>query len=53
MYFHPLVVLIWIGTAIMFLGGAISLTDRRLRVGAPSKRGQRVGAASPASAPAE
>ncbi|MDX2308452.1 MAG: heme lyase CcmF/NrfE family subunit [Hyphomicrobium sp.] len=34
-YFHPLVRLIWIGAVIMFVGGAISLSDRRLRVGAP------------------
>ena len=32
-------ILIWIGALVMFLGGAISLSDRRLRVGAP-KRGE-------------
>jgi len=37
-YFHPLVRLIWLGTFIMFLGGGVSLCDRRLRVGAPSRR---------------
>ncbi len=37
-YFHPFVRLIWIGAFIMFTGGAISLSDRRLRVGAPSRR---------------
>ena len=36
-YFNPLVRLIWIGTIIMFLGGLLSLSDRRLRVGAPKK----------------
>ncbi len=36
-YFHPLVPFIWIGAAIMFAGGAISLTDRRYRVGAPRR----------------
>ena len=36
-YFHPLVRLIWIGALIMFIGGGISLMDRRLRVGAPRK----------------
>jgi len=36
-YFNPLVRLIWIGPLIMFIGGAISLSDRRLRVGAPKK----------------
>ncbi|MGI9371620.1 MAG: heme lyase CcmF/NrfE family subunit [Hyphomicrobiales bacterium] len=34
-YFNPLVLFIWLGATIMFLGGAISLTDRRFRVGAP------------------
>jgi len=34
-YFNPLVSLIWLGTFVMFIGGAISLTDRRYRVGAP------------------
>ena len=36
-YFNPLVRFIWLGALIMFLGAAISLSDRRLRVGAPSK----------------
>jgi len=31
----PLVLLIWIGPLLMSLGGALSLADRRLRVGAP------------------
>ncbi|MGF7160190.1 cytochrome c-type biogenesis protein CcmF [Rhodoligotrophos appendicifer] len=35
LYFNPLVPLVWIGAGIMFLGGAISLTDRRFRIGAP------------------
>ena len=47
LYFHPLVRCIWIGTLIMFLGGAISLSDRRLRVGAP-RRAPRAPAAVPA-----
>jgi cytochrome c-type biogenesis protein CcmF len=34
-YFHPFVTLIWIGALVMFLGGAVSLLDRRYRVGAP------------------
>ncbi|MFL5260676.1 MAG: heme lyase CcmF/NrfE family subunit [Hyphomicrobiales bacterium] len=34
-YFHPLVNLIWVGAAIMFLGGLVSLTDRRYRIGIP------------------
>jgi cytochrome c-type biogenesis protein CcmF len=36
-YFNPLVRLIWIGALVMFLGGALSLSDRRLRIGAPAK----------------
>lgn len=35
LYFKPHVLLIWFGAAIMFAGGALSLSDRRLRVGAP------------------
>ena len=35
LYFNPLVNLIWLGAALMFLGGAFSLADRRYRVGAP------------------
>jgi len=35
LYDKPLVLLIWIGAAAMALGGALSLSDRRLRVGAP------------------
>ena len=36
-YFNPLVRFIWLGALIMFLGAGISLSDRRLRVGAPVK----------------
>jgi len=46
-YFNPLVRFIWIGALIMFLGGAVSLSDRRLRVGAP-RRTRRLPAAAPA-----
>jgi cytochrome c-type biogenesis protein CcmF len=35
MYFNPLVRFIWLGALVMFIGGAVSLSDRRLRVGAP------------------
>ena len=37
-YFNPLAPLIWFGTVIMFLGGLISLSDRRYRVGAPRRK---------------
>ncbi len=38
LYFNPLVRLIWLGALVMFLGGALSLSDRRFRVGAPRRR---------------
>jgi cytochrome c-type biogenesis protein CcmF len=34
-YYKPLVLLIWLGPVVMALGGALSLSDRRLRIGAP------------------
>jgi cytochrome c-type biogenesis protein CcmF len=34
-YHKPLVLLIWIGAVMMAFGGVLSLSDRRLRVGAP------------------
>jgi cytochrome c-type biogenesis protein CcmF len=37
LYYKPLVLLIWLGAVVMALGGGISLTDRRMRVGAPAK----------------
>lgn len=37
LYFNPLVRLIWVGAVVMFLGGLLSLSDRRLRVGAPQR----------------
>ena len=36
-YFHPLVRWIWSGALIMAFGGLLSLSDRRLRVGAPKR----------------
>jgi cytochrome c-type biogenesis protein CcmF len=35
LYHKPLVLLIWIGALVMMAGGALSLSDRRLRIGAP------------------
>ena len=37
-YHHPLVLWLWGGGLLMVAGGAISLTDRRYRVGAPARR---------------
>jgi cytochrome c-type biogenesis protein CcmF len=34
-YHKPLVLLIWLGAVVMAFGGSLSLSDRRLRVGAP------------------
>ncbi|TAL83564.1 MAG: heme lyase CcmF/NrfE family subunit [Beijerinckiaceae bacterium] len=44
MYWKPLVVLIWFGAIIMALGGFVSLSDRRFRIGA-ARRIQRIVAA--------
>ncbi len=50
LYHKPLVLLIWIGSLVMAAGGTLSLTDRRLRIGAPT----RAKAATPTAAvPAE
>ncbi len=37
-WYNPLVPFIWIGCLMMVLGGLISLSDRRLRIGAPSPK---------------
>jgi cytochrome c-type biogenesis protein CcmF len=36
-YHKPLVLLIWLGPVLMALGGLLSLSDRRLRIGAPKR----------------
>jgi len=36
-YYHPFVACIWLGAFTMALGGFVSLSDRRLRVGAPQR----------------
>ncbi len=41
LYYKPLVLMIWLGPLMMMLGGALSLSDRRLRVGAPRKAAQK------------
>jgi cytochrome c-type biogenesis protein CcmF len=35
LYHKPLVLLIWLGTVVMAFGAALSLSDRRLRIGIP------------------
>lgn len=42
LYYQPMILLIWIGTLIMALGGTLSLADRRLRIGAPKAAAQRL-----------
>ncbi|KTS03170.1 cytochrome C biogenesis protein CcmF [Methylobacterium radiotolerans] len=37
LYYKPLVLLIWLGAVVMAVGGGLSLTDRRMRVGVPAK----------------
>ncbi len=45
LYLNPLAPWIWLGAALCALGGFVSLSDRRLRIGAPSRK--------PVLAPAE
>jgi cytochrome c-type biogenesis protein CcmF len=49
MWDHPLIVWIWLGGFTMALGGLVSLSDRRLRVGAAP----RVAPAAASAVPAE
>ena len=42
LYFNPLVAWMWVGSLIMVFGGVISISDRRYRIGAPSKRARKV-----------
>ncbi len=50
LYFNPLVPWIWAGLVIMCIGGVVSLSDRRHRVGAPSRRHRAQAVESPAAA---
>jgi len=47
---EPLVPWIWTGALFMILGGVVSLTDRRLRVGAPARHTKAPAGATPARA---
>ncbi|MFQ5764511.1 MAG: heme lyase CcmF/NrfE family subunit [Rhodospirillales bacterium] len=47
LYFNPLVAWMWAGVLVMVSGGLLSLSDRRHRVGAPTRR---TGAAAPQAA---
>ncbi|WP_316859831.1 heme lyase CcmF/NrfE family subunit [uncultured Cohaesibacter sp.] len=47
-YYKPWVTFIWLGCVVMFFGGCLSLSDRRLRIGAPARKGRARQAASTA-----
>jgi len=51
LYYKPLVMLIWLGAVVMMLGGGLSLSDRRLRIGAPKPANKPAG--KPTLQPAE
>ncbi|KAA3450934.1 heme lyase NrfEFG subunit NrfE [Mesorhizobium sp. SARCC-RB16n] len=51
LWWKPLVTLIWGGGLVMMAGAAMSLMDRRLRVGAPSRRRKQASAVAPAGPP--
>ncbi len=38
LHYNPLAPWIWLGALVMAIGGALSLSDRRLRIGAPARR---------------
>jgi cytochrome c-type biogenesis protein CcmF len=48
LYYKPLVLLIWLGCVVMAFGGGLSLSDRRLRVGAPKPARARAAVMAPA-----
>ena len=49
-WWKPFILCIWMGALVMAIGGFVSLSDRRLRVGAPSRKAK---LARPAMEPAE
>ncbi|WP_027053400.1 heme lyase CcmF/NrfE family subunit [Mesorhizobium erdmanii] len=51
LWWKPLVTLIWGGGLVMMAGAAMSLMDRRLRVGAPSRRRKQASTAAPVALP--
>ena len=55
LYHHPLVPWIWFGSVVMVIGGLVSLSDRRFRIGVPLGRGEgrKAAPAGPAPVPAE
>jgi cytochrome c-type biogenesis protein CcmF len=53
LYWKPFVTLIWIGALVMAMGGALSLSDRRFRLGVGERLRARVAAGSGQALPAE
>ena len=53
LYYNPLAPFIWFGGVIMVLGGLVSLSDRRYRIGAPARRPLPAGPAGLANAPGD
>ncbi len=53
LYVKPLVPWLWVGSLLMVFGGALSLADRRLRIGAPKRSGTKAADGGPAPQPAE
>ncbi|MGO4640555.1 heme lyase CcmF/NrfE family subunit [Mesorhizobium sp. 2RAF45] len=51
LWWKPLVTLIWGGGLVMMAGAAMSLMDRRLRVGAPSRRRKQANVVAPTVLP--
>jgi len=49
-YYKPFVTLVWLGALIMALGGLVSLTDRRLRIGVPQGARKRPSKTAPEAA---
>jgi len=47
-YWKPYVTLIWYGTILMFIGGGLSLADRRLRIGVPTRKKLKAASMQPA-----
>ncbi len=52
-WWKPFILCIWGGCLIMMLGGFVSLSDRRLRVGAPSRKAKVAKPVTPVMEPAE
>ena len=53
LYHKPMVLLIWLGSLVMMFGGGLSLSDRRLRIGAPKPATKPAAKSSSSLQPAE